>query len=693
MCLFVAYRSFHYPAMSLPCGMGDIIAISGLALKVYTAYKEAPDNYRNISDEVNSLHIVIKKAAKHFESTSLSDSNWQEGQEVLKGCQNVLEDLDCLIEKYNSLASSSTSKAIQKIQLGAEDIATLRARITSNTTLLNGFIQRFDIPTIFIENIALISLCSCDSDKIQARLDSVLGLHRTRSRDSIVSFAASTNTKKTYKKFLKGLVNIGVTAEMISEKEKEIQGIFKPQNPATRNNIEDSTSTEQSDHSQLPEVGNSSDAETPPISPISLETIWTQNKPKSRSRFGWVRPQLDFLVGPLMLAAAEAGNTSRLISTLEYVRNINFADDQKETALHKAAARGYTDTVELLLSKGALIEAINSSSDTPLILAARNGYTSIMELLLLNGASGEAMDGDNSVLLHRATLSGYTRTVELLISKGASIEAMDGDRNTPLHCAAFNGHTSTVELLLSKGALIEAMDVDNNTPLHSAASNGHTTTVELLLAKGASTEAMGYLNKTPLHDAALYGHNSTMELLLAKGSSIEAMDESNHTPLHLAASGGQTSTVELLLSKGASIEAVDKGIGTPLHLAALRGHTSTVELLLSKGASIEAMDEGDCTPLHYAAWGGYASVVELLLLNGASMEALDCASDTPLHGAARRGHTSTVELLISKGASIEAMNYKNNTPLALATLHNHSDTAKLLNKAAELAILGKTICG
>ena len=131
--------------------MGDIIAISGLAVKVYTAYKDAPDDYRHISDEVKSLQIIINKAARHFERTTLDDNTRQEGQDVLKGCQNVLEDLNSLIEKYNSLASTSANTSLQvlkRVKLGTEDIATLRVRLISNTGLLNGFIQRFDIPTI-----------------------------------------------------------------------------------------------------------------------------------------------------------------------------------------------------------------------------------------------------------------------------------------------------------------------------------------------------------------------------------------------------------------------------------------------------------------------------------------------------------------------------------------------------------------
>ena len=136
--------------MSFGYGVGDIMAISGLALKVYTAYKDAPDDYRNIADEVKSLHIIIEEAAQHFKSTTLSDRKQQGGKEVLEGCENVLKDLDALIKKYNALASANTSQVFRRIKLGTEDIVTVRARLTSNTTLLNSFIQRLDIATITI---------------------------------------------------------------------------------------------------------------------------------------------------------------------------------------------------------------------------------------------------------------------------------------------------------------------------------------------------------------------------------------------------------------------------------------------------------------------------------------------------------------------------------------------------------------
>ena len=450
-----ATRLYYYLAMSFGYGVGDIMAVSRLALKVYTAYKDAPDDYRNIADEVKSLHIIIEEAARHFET--LSNKKQQGGKEVLEGCQNVLKDLDALIEKYNVLASANAnaSQVFRRIKLGTEDIVTLRARLTSNTTLLNSFIQRLDITTITmtIYYIMLISQRSCDShkldemqaqlntsldssshklDEIQAQLNVVLGLRRS---SSLISYAGSINTKKFYRNFCKGLFESGVTPEMIKSKEKEIYNILKP---TTSSQIDSSTNA---DHSRLPEGSNSSDSETSPLPTISTELN------RNRSRFAWALPPVDFLVGPLMLDAAEAGDIKRLKSTLGYVRNINFVDDIGVTALHHAASRGYNDIVQLLLTRGASIEAMDIINDTP---------------------------------LHYAAWHGNTSTVELLLSKGASIEAVNKDSNTPLHYVAMGGHTSIVELLLSNGASIEATNKDNNTPLQLARRFGETRVVKLL---------------------------------------------------------------------------------------------------------------------------------------------------------------------------------------------------------------------
>ena len=330
-------------------------------------------------------------------------------------------------------------------------------------------------------------------DEIQAQLNIALGLRRS---PSLVSLAGSINTKKVYRNFCKGLFESGVTAEMIKSKENEIHSMFKPPDATTSSHIEASSQIEVSSQinvstnagqSQLPEGGNSSDSET--LAPIP--TISTESN-QNRLRFPRVLPPMDFLVGPLMLDAAKAGNIKRLKSTLGYVRDINFMDDTETTALHKAASGGYNDIVQLLLTKGASIEAKNNFNNTPLHLAVRHGHTNTVELLLSNGASIEATNNFNSTPLHLAALGSHTSTVELLLSKGASIKATDNYNNAPLHDAVSNGRTSTVELLLSKGASIEVTNKANYTPLQLARLRPyHNTEVVKLLERAEATNSLG----------------------------------------------------------------------------------------------------------------------------------------------------------------------------------------------------------
>ena len=91
---------------------------------------------------------------------------------------------------------------------------------------------------------------------MQARLTDVLGLHHTTSRvsiDSIASFSTNPNTKEAFKKFCKNLHQIGVTAEIISQKESEILNILKAPNPTNGGQIDASASANQS---RLPPVSN-----------------------------------------------------------------------------------------------------------------------------------------------------------------------------------------------------------------------------------------------------------------------------------------------------------------------------------------------------------------------------------------------------------------------------------------------------
>lgn len=125
--------------------VGDIIVISDLAMRVHITYKDTPNCYKHISEEVAVLRTLIEKVAQHFKRSAISKNDCHEGQKVLEGCQSVLKDLYSLMEKYKSRASTHKGLPFLGAKFGEDNIVTLRERLVFNTGLLHGFNRRFVI--------------------------------------------------------------------------------------------------------------------------------------------------------------------------------------------------------------------------------------------------------------------------------------------------------------------------------------------------------------------------------------------------------------------------------------------------------------------------------------------------------------------------------------------------------------------
>jgi ankyrin repeat protein len=91
--------------------------------------------------------------------------------------------------------------------------------------------------------------------------------------------------------------------------------------------------------------------------------------------------------------------------------------NRQKTALHGAAIYGHVSTVQLLLEKGASIEARECSDRTALYFAAKNGHEVTVRLLLDKGADTES----KSDYGYRDA-NEYESTVHPLIENGPKIE-------------------------------------------------------------------------------------------------------------------------------------------------------------------------------------------------------------------------------------------------------------------------------
>ena len=114
------------------------------------------------------------------------------------------------------------------------------------------------------------------------------------------------------------------------------------------------------------------------------------------------------------------------------------------------------------------------------IVAARyNGeqvdelLASVTEVLLAKGANVNARDKDGLMPLTLVADSGLAAMAEILLAHGADVNAKDNDGRTPLHVAAWMGRTEVAELLLAHYANVNAKNNDDRTPLRFAADSSH----------------------------------------------------------------------------------------------------------------------------------------------------------------------------------------------------------------------------
>lgn len=104
---------------------------------------------------------------------------------------------------------------------------------------------------------------------------------------------------------------------------------------------------------------------------------------------------------------------------------------------HHHAVGSSLMTVQVLISAGASVNAVDGNKSTPLHIAARRELScELVRILLTAGAAVDAVDHRNDTALHIAATSGYVDVMRELLTAGAHVDAKNGSGKTPLLNAA-----------------------------------------------------------------------------------------------------------------------------------------------------------------------------------------------------------------------------------------------------------------
>jgi len=186
-----------------------------------------------------------------------------------------------------------------------------------------------------------------------------------------------------------------------------------------------------------------------------------------------------------------------------------------------------------------------------------NVNISIAEILIDKGANVNARDNDWKTPLHYAASSGNAKVVELLIANSADVNAIDIFGLTAIYYALENKHDNVVKIL-SQPEIDKCDDM-----FIPQQYNEEILSIPTFLRK--------YSAMYPLHYAAITGNKVNAELLIDTGTSVTALDNNGYSPLGYAINNKHDEVSTMLRNAMGkndikSVEVVDKAAQTNLDL-------------------------------------------------------------------------------------------------------------------------------
>jgi len=185
--------------------------------------------------------------------------------------------------------------------------------------------------------------------------------------------------------------------------------------------------------------------------------------------------------------------------------------------------RNKLDAIAWLLENNAADdETTGLNPRLPLHLAAEGGNEVAVQLLLGRGANIEARDIRGWTALQRASFRGHKAIVQLLLKEGAEIEARNKIGSTALTLASQYGHKEVVKLLLLDPRVdVNSCDNDGDTPILLASWQGHIDIVELLLeVPGVDLHRRNKSGDTAISLARQEARSGILALFHAKGYTL-----------------------------------------------------------------------------------------------------------------------------------------------------------------------------
>jgi len=399
-----------------------------------------------------------------------------------------------------------------------------------------------------------------------------------------------------------------------------------------------------------------------------------------------------------------ARNTGSALQEVLNGLDMDYRDEEGETALFWAARMGMVEVAREMLQRGARIDVFNRRGDSLIEAAVSSRKLEMAALILQQGIHPDHASGKRSTALIGAAARGQTEMVHLLLDAGANPNGTDAWGQLPLHLACQGNHLDAALLLIQRGAGLEHKDRDEMTPLLRASMSVHLETMMLLLNHGSSLEAREKFGLTALSFVASRPPSMSArlqeaaELLLEAGAEVDAKDRHGRTPFELAASMKNYALLPLLARKGADIKGAEGPGVRALREGVSKRSADCVQAVLDCGVPPDCWMDGPGGDTALVRALGNIPIARMLLQHGANpnrprtrfvvgngiwigagLKGSDwIQTRTPLMLAAEMGSAEMAGLLLEHGARAELRDTQGRTAFDLAKMHGHESIAQML---------------
>ncbi|KAI0839967.1 hypothetical protein F5Y06DRAFT_19345 [Hypoxylon sp. FL0890] len=374
--------------MSFGVGFGDLVLASKLAWTVYKACKDSGENFKRLSSEVASLHVVLKETEDYLNEFSEIDTSRKNRLTILTdGCNATLQDLEKLLSSYDRLGTQA-QRTWDRMRFGLEDFADIRSRLVSNATLLTAFNS---------------SLANSSTTRIEKRLNKFFCEVRAGYREGSVvttpDVVETIESPDVWAQLRRELEDIGISPAIMEEKHEYIltwmksalaEGLANEESPAAPSDaVSPDSGYGGSMVSSYVDMNTANEefelemrrkqAERPLeeiFKPLTVESTIPPIRKKSITDPSRLIRKL-FVKEDALVQAASDGDIDKIAKLLSIGCNVNARDRWGWSALSMCAYGGHVAIARLLLEHGADLYNIDVDGDTPMQIASTRGHSEV----------------------------------------------------------------------------------------------------------------------------------------------------------------------------------------------------------------------------------------------------------------------------------------------------------------------------